>query len=407
MKEGTMSNNERKVVAVVGVFPDAQALSDAATEVHAKAKGHVEAYTPYPVHGLERKLGIKRSPLGYMVMLAGLSGAGLAILFQWWTSAVDYKIIIGGKPLFSWPAFVPITFELMVLFSAFMAVGGMIAVLNKLPFFDHYMLRSKSIAKVTADRFALAIEMGKTGFAAADMEELFRKVGTESTEIIYELEKPHKGIELLPLPIVIGIGIICLVVGIAFHELLKIYPELPLINYMHQQNKLNPQKGSEFFEDGIGMRQPVAGTVARGFVPYLITDETLASSKLFNPLPVTEATMANGKKKYDTFCGVCHGDLGNGEIKLSPAYKALPANLHSKSIRNYTDGQIFHVITNGKGAMKGYGSFTTVEERWEIIHYLRALQQSQNASDEELEAAMKYHETKKEAEPGHEETRDH
>lgn len=403
-----MSNTERKVVAVIGVFPDAQTLSDAATEVHAKAKGHVEAYTPYPIHGLERKLGIKRSPLGYLVMLAGLSGVGLAILFQWWTSAVNYKIIIGGKPLFSWPAFVPITFELMVLLSAFMAVGGMITVLNQLPFFDHYMLRSKSIAKVTADRFALAIEMGKTGFVAEEMEELFRKVGAESTEAIYELEKPHKGVELLPLPIVVTVGVICLVVGIAFHELIKIYPELPLINYLHQQNKLNPQKSSDMFGNSRGMQEPVKGTVARGFIPYLFADEAEASSKLFNPLPITEETLASGKEKFETFCAVCHGDLGDGKVKLSSAYKALPANLHSKAIRNYTDGQLFHVITNGKGSMKGYGSFTTVDERWEIVHYLRALQRSQNASEEDLEAAMKYQETKEEAESGHEEeTRDH
>src|SRR5664279_1634323 len=92
--------------AVLGLYSDAQKIVDAANKIRPRKLGRLEAYTPYPVHGLDRAIGLAPSRLGTPVMVMGLLGTILALLFEWWTSAVDYPLVTGGKPLFSWQAFV-------------------------------------------------------------------------------------------------------------------------------------------------------------------------------------------------------------------------------------------------------------------------------------------------------------
>jgi hypothetical protein len=96
----------------------------------------MDAFTPFPVHGLDHALGLGRSRLGYVVFGAGFVGMVLALLLQWWTGAVDYPLVIGGKPLFAFEFSIPITFEVTVLLAAFAAVLGMLAV-NGLPRLHH------------------------------------------------------------------------------------------------------------------------------------------------------------------------------------------------------------------------------------------------------------------------------
>src|SRR5205814_7118573 len=95
-----------------------------------------DAHTPFPVHGLEGAMGLRRSPLPWIVLVTGLAGAIGGFGLQWWVHASAYPLVISGKPYFSWPAFIPITFELGVLFAAFGAVIGMLA-LNRLPMHNH------------------------------------------------------------------------------------------------------------------------------------------------------------------------------------------------------------------------------------------------------------------------------
>ena len=126
--------------AVLGLFDSADALMNAIPAVRARGLGRLEAYTPYPIHGIDDALGLRRSPLGGMVLVMGILGALTALGFECWMSAVDYPIVTGGKPLFSWQAFVPIMFEVTVLFATFTAGLGMLLLLNRLPFFGHPVL---------------------------------------------------------------------------------------------------------------------------------------------------------------------------------------------------------------------------------------------------------------------------
>lgn len=142
---------------VVGEFDSPEALLHAAKAIRREGYTNVDAMSPFPIHGLEDAVGLKPSKLGYIVLCIGLLGMLNALLLQWWTGAVDYPLVIGGKPLFAFEFSIPVTFELTVLFSSFAAVLGMFA-LNGLPRFHHPSMQYKNFGGVTDDRFLLVIE---------------------------------------------------------------------------------------------------------------------------------------------------------------------------------------------------------------------------------------------------------
>jgi mono/diheme cytochrome c family protein len=371
-----------RTFAVVGLFDSTQKLLQAIPRVRAFSVGRLEAYTPYPVHGIDAALGLRRSPLAGMVLVAGIIGAITALLFQWWTAAADYPIVVGGKALFSWQAFVPIMFEVTVLFATFTAGLGMLFLLNRLPFFGHPLLASKAIAAVTRDKFALAIEAEDEAFDVEAAKTALTTVGATGIEVLTSQR------ELPPLQFVtrsaMGIVVACAVAGYAMYWVIKLFPVLPPMVHMEDQPKLNPQKASTFFKDGHGMQLPVAGTVARGYLPYLIATQDEAAG-LVNPLPRTHQVLQEGRTVYNQHCAVCHGLLGTGTPTLTSAYGAKPANLQAQAIRDYPDGKIYHVIMRGKNAMPSYAADLTEEERWAVVHYVRVLQRAQNARDEDFQ----------------------
>ncbi len=134
-----------KASAVLGLFESAENLLAAIPALRNKGLGRLEAYTPYPVHGLDAALGLRRSPLAGMVLVMGFIGAVSAFLFQMWATGIDYPIVVGGKAPMAWQAYIPILFEVMVLFATFTAGLGMLLLMNRLPFYGHPILSSASI----------------------------------------------------------------------------------------------------------------------------------------------------------------------------------------------------------------------------------------------------------------------
>jgi mono/diheme cytochrome c family protein len=376
--------------AAVGLFGSAQALVDAIPRVRGRTAGKLEAYTPYPVHGIEAALGLRRSPLGGMVLVMGLIGGAAAIAFQGWTSAVDYPVVTGGKVPFSWQAFVPILFEITVLFATFTAGLGMLLLLNRLPFFGHPMLRSKAIAGVTRDRFALAIERDPKG-GELDVEAAraaLLDAGAESVEVLPLPERAPPASPQALLRAAAGVAAACMVAGLATYWGVKLFPVLPPMVRMLDQPRLSVQRESAFFADGSGMRAPPAGTVARGHIPYPFTNGEDAAV-LANPLPRTVESFRKGKEVYNVRCALCHGPTGDGtrdgRPPLGSAFGAKPANLLSDQIREYPDGKIYHAIAAGKSTMPAYEAELGEDERWAAVLYVRVLQRAQNAKDEDLE----------------------
>ena len=154
-------------------------------------------------------------------------------------------------------------------------------------------------------------------------------------------------------------------------------------NWMMEQDRLNPQHSSEMFKDNFGMRPPVEGTVARGYLPYEFKGKPEPTVPLVNPVFPTEKALALGKKKYDTFCSPCHGWYGDGAARLNNQYPN-PPSFHSAKVVNWADGNIYHVIVNGQNVMSSYAALLTPEERWSVVLYIRALQRAKNATVEDI-----------------------
>jgi hypothetical protein len=149
----TIATNEKVLAGVIGFFHDAHALVEATQKVRDARYKDFDCYTPYPVHGLESAAGLKRSPIPYVTFAAGITGTTCAFLLQYWTSVIDWPINVGGKPFNSWPAFVPVMFELTILFAGLATVGALF-VFCGLP----NMTRKIFDPGITRDKFALVIE---------------------------------------------------------------------------------------------------------------------------------------------------------------------------------------------------------------------------------------------------------
>jgi hypothetical protein len=168
---------------LVAEFADDRDLLVAAREARRFGYTKLDAYSPFPVHGIDDALGSGRSKLGWIVLPIGLAGTLSAILLQWWTGAVSYPLVIGGKPLFSMEFATPVTFELTILFSAFAAVLGMFA-LNGLPRFYHPVFNYSRYSGATDDRFLLVIEADDPVFDPDEGEELMKTLGAVKTELV-------------------------------------------------------------------------------------------------------------------------------------------------------------------------------------------------------------------------------
>lgn len=192
-----MANNKTQSAAgVIGFFDAAEHLLQATRQVKDAQYENFDAFTPYPVHGLEAAQGLKRSPIPYITFIAGLTGGCLAFLLEFWTSSVDWPLIVGGKPFNSWPAFIPITFELTILFSALASAGAMI-IFNGLP----NIKRKAYHPSLTNNRFAIvieaplpieeddvkAIERAKKfkPYSESEASEFLRKLGAKDVQTVF------------------------------------------------------------------------------------------------------------------------------------------------------------------------------------------------------------------------------
>jgi len=158
---------------------------------------------------------------------------------------------------------------------------------------------------------------------------------------------------------------------------------------MDNQQKYRSLEESKFFEDGSTMRRPIEGTIARGMISddysYLSGKNDDNSYLMNNPIELTEEVLDRGEDRYNIYCSVCHSQVGNGKgIVTQYDYPVIPANLHDQRIREQADGEMYNTIVYGLRSMPAYGYQLNTEDVWSIIHYVRALQRSQNATFEDL-----------------------
>ena len=130
------------------------------------------------------------------------------------------------------------------------------------------------------------------------------------------------------------------------------------------------------YADGKTLKMPVKGTIARGFLPEYSEGELtedIARKVLLNPLEITDKNLARGEWIYRTHCQVCHGMTGLGDGPVTKRGVPSPPSLLSDNVKNMKDGQIYFIISNGKGNMASYRSQVQREDRWKVIQYLRTM----------------------------------
>jgi hypothetical protein len=171
-----------KTLGVMAVFNNETDLIHAARAVRQKYEcKKYDAFTPYPVHGLDDAMGLRRSWLPWVTFIAGATGTLTALALQIWTSAIDWPINIGGKPLISLPAFIPITFELTVLFGGLATVGALFAVCG-LPNLNPKVLHPG----ITNDKFVLYIPSDEERFNEGEVTQFLRGLSPEQVSTVAE-----------------------------------------------------------------------------------------------------------------------------------------------------------------------------------------------------------------------------
>ncbi len=374
-------------------------------------------------------MGIKPSRLPFIVLGCAFVGAITAMALQYFTNAYDYQYIVSGKPLFSIPADMPVTFELSVLFSAFGALLGMLA-LNKLPQFYNRLFFIDPFQKATTNGFFLGIECEDPKFHKNDTAQFLKSLNPVSVEDCID---PNASTALpkflAPLAItLLIIGLIPLVLLARMRAMPSDVPRIEILTDMDFQPKLKSQRTSDMFADGRGMRPIISGTLARGDfyedIPLSEGLEAEASAEIDHamllpnaknpdgttvklgefawvteiPMEVNEDLMARGEARFNIYCAVCHGKTGKGDGLVSQRAMALqkatggigtwikPITLYDQPLRDQTVGQIFNTITHGVRKMPSYAAQIPVEDRWAIVLYVRALQKAGSATLEQIPA---------------------
>lgn len=174
---------EKKEIGVLAEYDTPGAIYHACEQIRDAGFRRFDSYTPFPVHNLDKAMGLGPSYLPWLVLIAGISGASLAMLLMVWTSAYDYPLNIGGKPTWSIPAFIPITFEVTILFSGLTAVFGLFF-LNGMPTYHHPLFEIERFLKVTDDKFFILIEARDKRYERDKMIKFLEETGATATAVV-------------------------------------------------------------------------------------------------------------------------------------------------------------------------------------------------------------------------------
>ena len=173
----------RRLWGLLAEFATPDDLRRAAAQVREAGYTRWDAHTPFPVHGLDDAMGVRPTRLPWFVLGAGMTGCAGGILMQWWMNAVDYPLIISGKPFFSLPAQIPVAFELTILLASLAAFVGMLGI-NALPRFYHPLFKSPAFRRATDDAFFISIEAADPRFDVEETDRLLRCLGSARVDWI-------------------------------------------------------------------------------------------------------------------------------------------------------------------------------------------------------------------------------
>ena len=176
---------DNKIYGAIAAFKSDAEILEAARKVRLAGYSKFDCHTPFPVHHLDQAMGLKRSKLPYFILCCSAAGLLGGFLLQWWTGAVDYKLVIGGKPLFAVEFATPILFEATILLTAFGAVFGMLGLFNGLPMLYHPLFNAEVSKRITNDRFLVSIEAKDPQFDGAKTLAFLQSLpGAEEVQLV-------------------------------------------------------------------------------------------------------------------------------------------------------------------------------------------------------------------------------
>ena len=185
-----MNTNNNKLHGILAEFRNPKELVDAAERVKDSGYSDFDTYAPFAIHGMDAAMGVKKSKLGWIVVAGGLAGGAGILWLMIWVMTDAWMLNISGKPLLNLPIYVPITFEITVLISAFAAVFGLLY-LNGLPKLNNPLFNVDRFEKATDDGFFICIESSDTLFSEEGVKKLFTDAGATHIETVYDSEEKH------------------------------------------------------------------------------------------------------------------------------------------------------------------------------------------------------------------------
>ena len=424
MVEENTTEENTQLVGLLAQFDDPDSLLEACDQCRQSGFTSTDAFTPFPVHGIDPALGIKRSILPFIVLCVGITGlmVGLGLQFFANSNAFDsvspfkgYGYFIGGKPIFSVPANIPVTFEIIVLSSAFATFLGMWG-LNKLPMFSNPLHRISRFKRATNDKFFLVINADDAKFDRSATEAKMTEWGAVAIEEVRQDLTDTKLPKWLSL-VGIMLAIILLLPPIMIFRAKGMVNRQPRLHFnpdMDYQDKFKAQtvgpisddeSNPYLFADMRAMRQPVVGSISYGnletdshYFQGLKADanpkpgeDNVAdyATEFPSDIEINEVFLARGKQRFEIYCSACHGYAGQGDglvnkraMGLAAAGKAswtTAKSLHDpvvKDLKQNPVGRLFNTISYGRGTMGPYKDQITAEDRWAIVAYVKALQET-------------------------------
>lgn len=183
--EQTEAPRSPVLAGLLAEFIDVDSVLHAAVHVRDAGFSRWDVHTPFPIHGMDQAMGIRPTILPWFVLVAGVSGLTLGLVLQWFTNAFNYPLFVSGKPMVSMPAWIPVIFELTILFSALTAVFGMLG-LNRLPRHYNPLFKNRRFRRVTSDRFFVVIDAADPVFDREKTEKMLVDLGAVAVEWVEE-----------------------------------------------------------------------------------------------------------------------------------------------------------------------------------------------------------------------------
>jgi mono/diheme cytochrome c family protein len=422
-ENGNGNGDERgELYGILAEFDTPGELVAAARKVKDAGYTDFDCFSPFPVHGIDPAMGIKRTILPLLIFGGGFAGACGGIALQWYANTTAWSWNISGKPLWPYtiPAGVPIFYECAILLAVLTSFFGM-WMMNKLPQVWHPFFRLERFGRVTDDGFFLGIDARDRRFDAVKTRELLEHAGAIAVESAY-LDPSPKSTQMpkwitAMIVAMTAFALIPFAIAAKARNSHSSEPHIHIFPDMDFQPKFKSDTAMDMFSDGRANRGEVPHSVPRG---WLVEDDvfyrgkegdkfTVGFPKQYGdgrPFAIDNALLARGQDRFNIYCTPCHGYDGKGMGAVRARVKAEDQDW--SAVRNLvevpdcsdgpdkpckggvvvqmTNGQLFNTITNGKDTMMGYAAQIPAADRWAIVAYVRALQRAQNASLDDTRA---------------------